>query len=611
MRPRTAASLRRPATGLLLIPLFLLAAPASPQSPRLAASQDVPVTRSGVPHAETAFAVHPQEPGTMLAAAMTVGLQSDCAVYASRDGGATWTPVLLPDMPPYASDPQLAFTPRGTALAVCGGVVESGGRSTSPEFLWRSEDGGRSWARPLRIDSHGDHPQIAVDPDSGRVYIAIMYNRYEVGLLRSEDDGRTFTGPVQVADPAPGVGQQVSTPLVLSDGTVVFTYYSTSMLLSERGEARSQTFWTAASRDGGRTFAPPRPGPQRRVRAGVPTELLSLSSFPLAAVDRSAGPFRDRLYLVWTDFSGERPRVRLTSSADRGATWSEPREVVPGLPATASTFQPAVAVAPDGTLGVSWFDTRASSDGAAYEAWFAASLDGGVSFLPAVRLSSAPSRPLSDGNRQLSPASWRYVAGTLRLNFTTAASRFPQGGDYQGLAADRDGRFRLVWADARGGPYQLWTAAAWVERGTPAAEADGWVVAELTGEVDVVFDPASYDKEKQELLLPLRLRNVGRRPLRQPLRVYLIPPDGRYRDLEEPLLPVLVGVDDDHSRIEIDYSCALGGSQELAPGEVTAARVWRLHLPDPDNAPDLEVQVFGRVRQELADAGGEAPAAPR
>jgi hypothetical protein len=604
MRPRPAAALRRLATGL---PVLLLAAPASPQSPRVVAGTDVLVSRSAEPHAETALAVHPDEPGTLIAAGMVLGDDTGCTVYLSGDGGSTWKRSPLSDPPADGADPQVAFTPRGTAIAVCLGLGESDGRSVGLTYIWRSEDRGRSWQMPLQLGGSYDHPQIAVDPRTGAVYIAVMYGReYVAGLLRSDDDGRTFTGPLTVASGGSGIGQQVGAPLVLADGTLVFTYYRTS-LLAKPGQAHSQTIWTAISRDGGRTFEPPRPGPQRRLRAGVPLSDFKFSSFFQTAVDRSDGPFRDRLYAAWTDFGDERARVRLTSSADRGETWSEPREVVPGLPAAAYSFQPTLAVSRDGTLGLGWFDTRAVADGSAYEVWFAASLDGGASFLPAVRLSSAPSRPLVLGNRRPSPAAWRHLRGTLRLNFTTAAGRFPQGGDYQGLAVDRDNRFRLAWADARNGYFQIWTAAARVERGAPAAATGTWIEAEVTGEVDAVLDIPLYEPEGQELLLPLRLRNAGTRPLRPPLRVRLAPSDTRYPELVDHLNPVLVGVDDGLAGIEIDYSCALDGRQELAPGEVTAARVWRFHLPDPDSVPDIQLQIFGRVLQELEDVGAPSP----
>jgi hypothetical protein len=45
--------------------------------------------------------------------------------------------------------------------------------------------------------------------------------------------------------------------------------------------------------------------------------------------------------------------------------------------------------------------------------------------------------------------------------------RFEYGGDYFGLAADRDGVFQLLWSDSRNGVYQLWSASVTV---VPATE---------------------------------------------------------------------------------------------------------------------------------------------
>jgi hypothetical protein len=40
------------------------------------------------------------------------------------------------------------------------------------------------------------------------------------------------------------------------------------------------------------------------------------------------------------------------------------------------------------------------------------------------------------------------------------ASRWPFGGDYSGLAATADGRFRIFWSGSHAGVRQVWTAAA-------------------------------------------------------------------------------------------------------------------------------------------------------
>ena len=43
------------------------------------------------------------------------------------------------------------------------------------------------------------------------------------------------------------------------------------------------------------------------------------------------------------------------------------------------------------------------------------------------------------------------------------ATRWPEGGDYSGLAAAADGTFHVLWADSRDGIYRLWTAPVTVK----------------------------------------------------------------------------------------------------------------------------------------------------
>jgi hypothetical protein len=141
--------------------------------------------------------------------------------------------------------------------------------------------------------------------------------------------------------------------------------------------------------------------------------------------------------------------VILHHSADRGERWSDPVVVNRGSGRAPDARTAMVAVNGAGVVGVSWYDGR--EDRATYKGpfrcqalWFAASLDGGRTFLPEARVSSAPNCPATRANGE-------------------AALRWPAGGDYHGLAAAPDGSFRLLWADSRDGVYQLRTAAVRVE----------------------------------------------------------------------------------------------------------------------------------------------------
>ena len=100
---------------------------------------------------------------------------------------------------------------------------------------------------------------------------------------------------------------------------------------------------------------------------------------------------------------------------------------------------PSVAVNGEGVVGVTWYERRKEAGGECQHVYFTASLDGGKTFLPEVRVSSAPSCPATPRNGR-------------------AGTRWPAGGDYSGLVAAADGTFHVLWADSRDGIYRLRTA---------------------------------------------------------------------------------------------------------------------------------------------------------
>ena len=150
--------------------------------------------------------------------------------------------------------------------------------------------------------------------------------------------------------------------------------------------------------------------------------------------DTSTGPFRDRVYLQCTK-RGENG-LGILGSDNRGERWSElGRANAREDDALRKTR--SVTVNNQGVLGVSWYERAKSSQ--CQHIYFAASRDGGKTFLPEVRVSTAESCPNTPQNGR-------------------AAERWQFGGDYSGLAATSDGLFHILWADSRSGIYQLYTA---------------------------------------------------------------------------------------------------------------------------------------------------------
>jgi hypothetical protein len=122
--------------------------------------------------------------------------------------------------------------------------------------------------------------------------------------------------------------------------------------------------------------------PMRGVGVQDPSSHVFIRSgtdLPQIAVDRASGA----LYIVWQDAPAGSTvdAVMGVSSLDGGVTWSAPAVVngAPGAPA----FTPSVAVAADGTVGVTYFDLRNARPGDAVmrvTPWLATSRDRGATW---------------------------------------------------------------------------------------------------------------------------------------------------------------------------------------------------------------------------------------
>ena len=219
------------------------------------------------------------------------------------------------------------------------------------------------------------------------------------------------------------------------------------------------------------------------------------------------------------DLENDRLRLVVTHSSDRGGTWSKPKPVDAAPPAYASQFQPMIAVNSDGVLGVFFYDTDGHPKRDQFDVSFAASVDGGETFLPKKRLSNDSSSPFGPGNVRPGPIV-QTDRGMFTTYFVSGVSRWPDGGDYIGLTADSRGVFHPFWADARSGTYQLYTAAIRVPLEAPAAApAAERTEAALTDRVTLLFDPVLFDAQSREVRVPVRIKNVSKETLYPPFRL--------------------------------------------------------------------------------------------
>jgi len=435
----------------------------SPDEIRVGPNVHVSADRAGDVIVEASVAVNPADPSNVLVGAMTIeegesragpgeadGRRSESAwrttLFVSRDAGESWRvsdPVGERGWA-HSGDPWVAFGPEGEAYfatLVSDSSFVGSGRSAFAVF--RSDDGGATWSRPLLAPAGDppafyDHVVLDVDrsdgPRRGSLYAGVTSAwRNEDGwaiqaptVLRSDDGARTFSGYWK--RPETNLLGGLRDLKVRTDGTVVALFGDGGLKGDKRGgrvefgySPRKVVF---LSRDGARTFSV----------GYVVTNAATTGGWTDMAVDRSDGPLRDRIYYAWAHSVPGEFGVHVVHSDD-GHAWSKPVRVAPE---DADTWVRVAAAAVNGrgVLGVLWHQRVPGTDPAEQHTWFAASWDGGKTFSEPVRVSSAPSTPASGPH----------------------AARFPAGGDYVGLAGSPHGSFHAAWGDARDGTFQIYGA---------------------------------------------------------------------------------------------------------------------------------------------------------
>ena len=395
-----------------------------------------------MPLIEPYLAINPKDPNNIIAAAMVAKPDGTYGVasFSSFDTGRNWRrhDFNISD----GGDVWVTFLSDGTA------VLSTLAGDRSELQLFRSIDGGRTWAeKSSTLGFAHDHPTLVVDRNSkqfaGSLYAVSAVSRRNssgrprssIFVARSIDGGLSFQNSTQTI--VSNLSYEAHNPAVMSDGTLLVPF-ADHRRPGNRRRLERQRDWLLVSADGGKTFSEP---------LLISESCNGAGGWSSLAVDTSGSQFQDRIYHLCgvQQFDG----IHVRHSSDRGETWSDPVRVDRPVNVTPLARTPAIAINKDGVVGVAWYDGRSDpstikGNFRCHEIYFTASLDGGQTFLPEVKISSQKSCPAEPKN-------------------VATALRFPAGGEYMGLTSAPDGGFQLVWSDARSGVYQLRTATARVQ----------------------------------------------------------------------------------------------------------------------------------------------------
>jgi len=415
------------------------------------------------PRDETSLSVNPLDDRSIVGvskviiggAAAGAGI-SRVAYYHSSDGGLTWVTSLLPLETnertfTLATDPSVACDANG-AFYICALMLDNQSRA-SGVHVFKSTNGGQTFSNPIAVTYEdglslnpklNDKCYITVDASASSPFKNTIY-----AVWSSTD-----------LDPLGSPRATMRFSYLRPTGTA----FSQSRAISHEGDMRGGSITTGpngevyaawegigspkvilfnASTDGGVTFLPSEAAPGGDVNIHNfmgslsppnPTMIIQgvarMNSFPVIDCDRSNGPSRGMIYIVWAETSN---RIDADVFIENFPPPNGARPT-PNIPTRVTSigfgdqFFPWVRVdSSSGSINVAYYDRRDSASGV--NAYLSHSTDGGASFED-IKVSSAVTNPI------------------IQADIRGANGSSIGIGDYIGLTANR-GKTQLLWSDTR------------------------------------------------------------------------------------------------------------------------------------------------------------------
>jgi hypothetical protein len=349
--------------------------------------------------AEEAIAIDPTNPNRMFA--WSNDLSSRNAAAYTIDGGTTWISRFTGSdgWPALGGDPTCTFDSFGNLFAA------SFISSFASIIVRQSNDAGQTFTNAvLTISGSLDQPTIKAGPGtspgqnavwitclSGTSLIARGASVSGKGVWGAFGAALTIPGSSSgnFGDVAIGPNGQVAVAFQTPSGgvgpsTIVVTVNSTGSTSGSFVTAAG----TVATQVGGFRSIPAQPNRTVDAELGL-------------AYDISNGPHRGRLYLVYTDAPNTTSNdlnIFVRYSDNNGGSWSSPVRVNTDVGVNSQFFSKIALDPTTGNVGVAWYDCRNSPSNNRVELWATVSVDGGVTFLPEVKVSAGSTSGVGMGS---------------------------------------------------------------------------------------------------------------------------------------------------------------------------------------------------------------------
>ncbi|MBV8147630.1 MAG: exo-alpha-sialidase [Candidatus Eremiobacteraeota bacterium] len=354
-------------------------------------------------------------------------------VQRSDDGGVTWNaPVPVAAPAPKGSegqfDPWFALAPDGRTLAF--GFLQ--GYPNAPADAVMSTTLGRTWSTPPTRVSSLSPPLdkvVLVSHGSTRAYAYTDYHAHIIASI-STDSGTTWTTHIisSLSELTPSSQVLVSGGGIDSRDDVYFTW---DAVWDANHKPSPAAVWITKSSNLGASWTT-----TTIASSGMPPKCEQCEDrwFFAPQIAMAVGS-DDTLYLLWNattpserNENGGIERIYFSTSSDRGATFSAPRDVS-DAPLGAKHCFPALTTGPAaGDVRLAWMDTRAGS----WNVYYRSSTNGGQTL-------SSPSIQLSSAN-----------AANFGIPY----------GDYMQMTVDTTGMTHAAWGEDtnQNNPGSIWIA---------------------------------------------------------------------------------------------------------------------------------------------------------